>query len=54
MQMAMPIRALALPLESTDPASALVIRGMMRPTSVTARVAAAIMIMSLRLTQRFI
>ncbi len=53
MQMAIPIRAFARPLESTGPVSARVMRGMMSPTSVTAKVADAIMTISLILTQCF-
>ena len=54
MQMAMLMRALAFPLASTGPVSAQVMRGMMRPTIVTARDAATMQTMSFRDTQRFI
>ena len=52
-QIAIPIRALARPLESTGPVSARVIRGMISPTIVTASVAATMTMTSPRDTQRF-
>ena len=53
MQIAIPIRASALPLVRTGPVRALVILGMIRFTSETVRVAPMIRIRSFRDMQRF-